>query len=220
MLVSLWMTRDPESIAPATSISEASHLMSRRHVRRLPVTRPGDEGPHLVGIVSAHDVARAYPADVNPFSADPRDRGLDRSVGEIMTRHPVTTSPEAPIEDVARTLRDRKIGALPVVRGTRLVGIITESDVFRAFLELTGARERSVRVTFDVTPDEDVFGEVAALALRHRMRVTSLLSMRHDDRRLAVVRVVGSRGEAFVDDVWRAGHRVLSVLRTEEPGRP
>jgi acetoin utilization protein AcuB len=214
MLVSLWMTRDPESISPETSISEASHRMARRHVRRLTVTRPGDGGPHLVGIVSARDVARAYPPDVNPFSAVPLDRALDRPVAEIMTRSPLTTSPSAPIEDVARLLRDRKIGALPVVMGTRVVGIITESDVFRAFLEVTGAHERSVRVTFDVAPGEDVFGEVATLAARHHMEVMSLLSMRHEDRRLAVVRLAGARADAFVDDVWRAGHRVLSVHRT------
>ena len=208
------MTRDPESISPETSISEASHRMARRHVRRLTVTRPGDDGQQLVGIVSARDVARAYPPDVNPFSAVPLARVLDRPVDEIMTPNPVTTSPTAPIEDVARLLRDRKIGALPVVTSTRLVGIITESDVFRAFLEVTGAQERSVRVTFDVAPGEDVFGEVATLAARHHMEVTSLLPMRHDGRRLAVVRVAGARADAFVDDVWRAGHRVLSVLRT------
>src|SRR6185295_19399637 len=119
-----------------------------------------------------------------------------------------------PIEDAARVLLEHKIGAVPVVRDGVLVGILTESDIFKAFLEVTGAGTAGVRVTFDVAADEDPVPIVVELAERHHMRVVSVLSMRYQGKRLAVVRLTGAAAQAFVDDVWKSGHRVASVLRT------
>jgi acetoin utilization protein AcuB len=109
----------------------------------------------------------------------------------------------------------RKIGGLPVVSHGRLVGVITESDIFRAFLEISGVHEPGVRVMFDSREDEDVVALVVELAEQRGMRVASVLSMRHDRGRLAVVRLLGGDGERFIDDVLRSGHRLVSVIRTD-----
>ena len=94
-----------------------------------------------------------------------------------MSRAPLTTAPSTPIEDAARIMHERKVGALPVVYASRLEGIITESDICRALIEIVGAREGGVRVTFEVGEDEDVVALVAEITRKHGSRVASLLSM-------------------------------------------
>src|SRR2546427_8875606 len=143
MLVGMWMTSGPVTVTPATSIADAALTMSRRRIRRLLVTEPSPHGQILRGIVSLHDLARAFPPDVNPLSlaatSGPTTPGSGRRVGEIMARNVRTVTPETPIEDAARVLLEHKIGAVPVVRSGVLVGIITESDIFKAFLEVIDA---------------------------------------------------------------------------------
>ena len=102
-----------------------------------------------------------------------------------MTRDPLTTTPDAPIESAARLMRDHKIGALPVVSQHFLVGLITESDIFRALLEVFEAPDRAVRVTFSLSPGEDVLPLVAEIARRRCMRVTSSWRCRVTIRRCA-----------------------------------
>ncbi len=201
------MTPDPITIEPTASIATAARLMARRRVRRLPVV----VGARLVGIVSELDVARAFPSDVNPFSAVVEPKPGDRTVHDAMTTHPVTVEPGTSIDEAAAVLRDRRIGAVPVVAGARLVGILTESDVFRAFTELLGLGPRTVAVTFDVSDGEDVLAIVQSLAARHRVRVASVLSFEHDGRRYAVARLAGDGTRRVVDDVWQSGHRVVAV---------
>lgn len=201
------MTPDPVTVDPTASIATAARLMARRRVRRLPVV----DGERLVGIVSELDVARAFPPDVNPFSAVVEPKPGDRTVHDVMTARPVTVEPSTPIDEAAAVLRDRRIGAVPVAVGHRLVGILTESDLFRAFTELLGVGPHSVGVTFDVSDGEDVLAIVEALAAKHRLRVASVLSFEHDGRRYAVARLSGKASDRFVDDVWKSGHRVVAV---------
>jgi acetoin utilization protein AcuB len=213
MLVSMWMTRNVIVIPPTTPIAEAAGEMGRRRVRRLVVGDAGARGPRLLGIVSARDVARAYPPDVNPLSAVADERGPREPVSTIMARQVKTIAPDAPLEDAARMLVEHKIGAIPVVDDGRVVGIITESDIFRAFVEAIGGGGRGVRVTFDVSATDDVVSLLAEVAPRHGMRVASMLTFQHDGARLGVVRMTGQGSEAVIDDLRRSGHRVLSVSR-------
>jgi len=130
-------------------------------------------------------------------------------------------TPDASLEDAARLMLERKVGALPVVRDDTLVGIISDADVLRALLEVMGVRDAAtaadaagVRVTFDVSEGEDAVGFVLERARERQMQVASVLTMRHEGKRLAVARLVGGDIDDFVESVWRSGHRVLSVLRT------
>jgi acetoin utilization protein AcuB len=219
MLVAMWMTENPATIRPTTPIADVAVEMSRRRFRHLLVTdRLGPEG-RLLGIVSLQDLVRAFPADINPLSAAGWTDGPRQPVSDIMSRRPCTVTPDTTLEDAARLLLERKFGALPVVRGERLAGILTEADVFSAFLEVIGfnpghAPEAGVRVTFDVSEREDAIGLIIELARAHGMRVASVLTMEHGGKQLAVARLAGGAVDRFVDDVWRSGHRVLSVVRT------
>lgn len=222
MEVGLWMTTAPVTIGPEARISAAARLFSQHGVRRLPVVERGPDGPILVGLVSSHDVWRAAPPDMNPLSPAAWPAGADRPVASVMARKLVTTTPDTPIETAARLLRTHRIGALPVLRGATLVGIISASDLLDAFLETLGAGTTGLRVTFETDADEEVIGAMAALASDHGVRLASALSLHHADRdservrHLGVVRFAGRTDPDLVEAIWTSGHRVRGVL-AEEP---
>lgn len=215
MIVSMWMTRDVVTVGPGTSITDAAALMAARHIRRLPVIKRNPDGP-LVGIVSATDIFHAFPPHVNPFGIMAPDTHQSRvTVADIMRRDPPITTPDAPIEEAARVMRDQKIGALPVVHKGALVGLITDSDIFRAFVGLFEAPGGGVRITFDVSRDEDTLGRLIQVAGRRGVRVVSLIPSQQGDRPVCVVRVTGGAIDDFLDDLRKSGHHVLNVLRMQ-----
>jgi acetoin utilization protein AcuB len=220
MIVRMWMTEDVLTIAPDTPAREAAKTMARRGIRRLPVVTDGRGDLRLVGIVSAHDILHAFPSDVNPFCVADSRIDADRvTVSEIMSSPVLTTHPNMPLEEVARTLLDRRVGALPVVKELQLIGIITESDVFRAFTSSLAFTQNGVRITFDVSEDEDVAYFVVNAARSHGLRVANVVTCRWQDRRMAVVGIFGDRTDRFVDEIWTSGHTVLSVAEVT-PNEP
>jgi acetoin utilization protein AcuB len=132
------------TIKPDMPIVDALNLMKREHIRRCPVV---DEGK-LVGIVSDKDLLNASPSPATSLSVWEINYLLSKIlVKDVMTRKVLTVTEDTPIEEAARIMADNKIGGLPVMRGSGIVGIITETDLFKIFLELMGARETGVRVT-------------------------------------------------------------------------
>jgi CBS domain-containing protein len=210
----MWMTRDVLTALPETPAAEAAKLMAQNKVRRLLVVEQWADGPHLLGIVSAKDVVHAFPPNVNPFAIEGPDvRLTPTTVGQIMTASPVTVAPETPIEDAASLMCTRKIGALPVLRDRTIAGIITESDIFRAFVSLFGTETPGARITFDVTKGEDVFETMGRLSKRLHLRVSSLIWTRHDELPVCVVSVAGTNIDRMLDDLWGSGHPVVNVIR-------
>ena len=214
MLVNMWMSREVVVVPPTMPIAQVGAELARRGVRRLPVVDPGPRGGRLVGIVSIMDLTRAFPPDVNPLSPMASERGPRHPVSTIMTARVLTIGADAPLEDAAMILLDRRIGALPVMRDAEIVGIITASDILRAFVAAMGGGTPGIRVTFDLDAEDNLTGLVAELAMRHDMSVVSVLSLQREGQRLGVVRVTGRGSDAFVDAVWQSGHRVVSVVRS------
>ncbi len=213
MIVSMWMTRDLVTIEPTTSITEAAFLMATKHIRRLPVLERHANSAHPVGIITATDILHAYPPEVNPFAILARDADRVRvKVADIMNRSLQTVTPETPIEDAARIMQKKKISTLLVVQKEKLVGLITESDIFRAFLSILESTRGDVRITFEIKNNEDIFGMIAPIALRLGVRVVSLMSLHQDDRKLCVVRISGAKTQEMLNDLWKSGHTVLNVL--------
>jgi acetoin utilization protein AcuB len=213
MTVGMWMTKAVVTIPPETTLLEAAALMSRRRIRRLPVM-DAHVPTRIIGMLSAGDILRACGPEVNPFAVEvPANARTTIAIATIMTRNLFTTSPEAPIEDAAKLMRDRKVGGLPVIHDSILAGLITESDIFRAFVSLFSTHEHGVRITFDVSEGEDVFGMISEAARRRKVRVVSLISAHQEDRPVCVVRLTGAGADAILDEIWSTGHRVLNVLR-------
>ena len=212
----MWMTRELVTVTPDTPVTEAAVLMSRRRIRRLPVVVQTGDSARLVGVITATDVLHAFPPDVNPFAAVAT--GAQRThtlIGELVHGEPVTVAPDAPIEQAAALMSERKLGALPVVRDGRLVGLITESDIFRAFVSLFAAPRGGARLTFDVSKVDDAFGFVAGIAVRHKVRVMSLFTTVQQETPVCVVRVEGAGVDGLLEELWRSGHRVLNVVHLD-----
>jgi len=165
MLVGERMTRDPVVIRDDTPLNEAMKIMRDNRVRRLPVLN--DKGA-LVGIVSERDLLYASPSPATSLSIYELHCLLSRiKVADVMTTEVITVTEDTPLEKAARIMADNKIGGLPVVSNGELVGIITETDLFKIFLELLAAREMGVRLTM-LVPDEKgmlarVTGKIAKL---------------------------------------------------------
>lgn len=144
MLVGDRMSRPVITIPPEMPIIEALNLMKRERIRRTPVFKDGK----IVGIVSDKDLLNASPSQVTSLSVWELNYLLSKiTVKEVMTKSVLTVTEDTAIEEAARIMADNKIGGLPVVREEAIVGIITETDLFKIFLEMMGAREMGVRVT-------------------------------------------------------------------------
>lgn len=157
MLVGERMSRPVITISPDVPITEAVNLMRKEHIRRTPVIKGGK----LVGIVSDKDLLNASPSPATSLSIWEMNYLLSKiTVEDVMTKDVLTIGVDTPIEEAARIMADNKIGGLPVLKENRVVGMITETDLFKIFLDLMGAREMGVRVTAMV-PDK--VGELADL---------------------------------------------------------
>jgi len=165
MLVGERMTKDPVVIHDDTPIDEAMKVMRDNKVRRLPVL---NKKGALVGIVSERDLLYASPSPATSLSIYELHYLLSKiKVASVMTEEVITVTEDTPLEEAARIMADNKIGGLPVVSDGELGGIITETDLFKIFLELLGAREMGVRLTM-LVPDEKgmlakVTGKIAEL---------------------------------------------------------
>ncbi len=127
-----WMTPNPITIDIKTTLPEAHKLMKECHIRRLPVVDHGK----VVGILTQGDIREASPSDATSLSIFELNYLLAKlNVEKIMTRDPITIAPGATIREAAQLMLEHKIGGLPVVENEKLVGIITESDIFRVLVQ-------------------------------------------------------------------------------------
>jgi len=157
MLVGERMSKPVISVPPDMPIVDALNLMKTHHISRTPVM----DKDKLVGIVSDEDLKNASTSSVTSLSMWELNYLLSKiKVRDVMTKEVLTVTESTPIEATARMMADNRIGGMPVMRGDRVVGIITETDLFKIFLELMGAREEGLRATILMTEKP---GQLAAL---------------------------------------------------------
>lgn len=146
MTIERRMTLNPVTISPDASVVEASELMKKEKVHRLPVL---DKDKKLVGVISEKDILYASPSPASSLSIHEMAYLLSQlTVRKLMTKNPVTISKDVPVEEAARIMVDEDLSCLPVVEEDRLVGIVSKSDLFKILIELFGARTKGVRVSF------------------------------------------------------------------------
>ena len=157
-------------------------------------------GPHTpvaeaAGLMALKRIRRL--AVVEELASGPRLVGIV-SAKDILHAYPPDVNP---------------FGVLASVREQKLVGLITESDIFRAFVGFFVPPQRGARITFDMSTEEDVFEWIAQAARGRKLRVLSLISSQQDNLPVCVVRIAGDAVEALLEDIWNSGHRVLNVIR-------
>ena len=159
MLVGDRMTKRPITISEDDSIDHGLDLMRSESVRRLPVV---DKHGKLVGIVSEKDLLYASPSPATSLSIYEIPYLLSKiKMRDLMTEEVITVTEDTPLEEAARIMADHKIGGLPVMRDNKLVGIITETDMFKIFLEMLGAREAGVRLAMLVPNEKGTLAKIA-----------------------------------------------------------
>jgi len=133
MVVEDRMTRKVMTLTEDQTLREAIAVMQRHRIRHLPVVADG----RILGILTDRDVKRATPSLLSGVDQNQYDRVLSTTrVSQVMTRNPYTVTPSTPLKDAVKVVVDRKFGALPVVEADMLVGIITSTDLLRAFHEM------------------------------------------------------------------------------------
>ena len=201
MLVYERMSKHPITITEDTPINEAMKLMRAEKVRRLPVLNKKGE---LVGIVSEKDLLYVSPSPATSLSIYELHYLISKiTVGEIMTTDVITVSERTPLEEAVRIMADNKIGGLPVMRDGKLVGIITESDLFKIFLELLGAREMGVRLTMLVPEQMGTLADITCAVADMGGSIISLSTFLGEDptNRLITIKVAGIPEDELVAEM-------------------
>lgn len=160
MLVRQKMTKTPITTRIDMSVPDALNLMHEKKIHRLPVLDPLGK---LVGIISEGDLLYASPSPATTLNVWEMHALLAKlKVEKVMTRKVITVTEDTPIEEAARIMVDKNIGGLPVLREKALVGIITETDIFKVFISLFGALRPGVRVSASISGVKGDFAKVTS----------------------------------------------------------
>ncbi len=165
MQVKRFMTWEPIAIYKDEPALRAFELMEKHKVKRLPVV---DSNYNVVGIISR--------SDLKIFSNTEKDRLLMEKikVKGLMSENPITVTPETLLEDAIKLMREKKVGGLPVIIEKRLVGIITEYDIFTAMLEGLGAEREGIRITFEMEDKPGNLAKVVNILSNHNINIISI----------------------------------------------
>jgi acetoin utilization protein AcuB len=172
MLVRSRMTADVKTVSPETTLADALAVSRAHRIRHLPVV----VGDRLVGLVTDRDLRLAMPPIWADHQEDLQIALRTRTVGELMTSRIITSSPDLPIEEAGKLLYENRIGCLPILDGDRLVGILTETDLLRAFVELFGTAQPSSRIEVRMSNKPGELARVVRLiGIEHRINITGLV---------------------------------------------
>ncbi len=217
MLVYERMTHNPITITPDTPVADALKLMNEKKVRRFPVIDPRTN--KLIGIVTEKELLYASPSPVTSLSIYEINYLLSKlTVEKVMSTEVITVSEDTPIEEAACIMVDHKIGALPVLRGDTLVGIITETDIFKTFIELFAARERGVRLTLLVPERRGELATITAAITELGGNIITLGTFQGQDptNRLLTIKVANVPQEALVTQMRQIGTKVIDARTVEQ----
>ena len=185
MLVRDRMTADPVAVLPEMPYDQALRLMRERSVRRFPVI---DARRHVVGIVSEKDLLNAAPSPATTLSQFEMQTLLAKlTVSAVMSRRVLIVNPETPLEEAARIMADNKIGGLPVTEEQQLVGIITETDIFRTMVDMLGARRPGLRVTFRVADHRGALAQLVGEVARQGGNILAVTMLHDSDQQHPIV---------------------------------
>ncbi|EFX52857.1 CBS domain protein [Streptococcus cristatus ATCC 51100] len=218
MAVKDFMTRKVVYISPDTTIAHAADIMRDQKLHRLPVI----ENDKLVGLVTEGTIAEASPSKATSLSIYEMNYLLNKTkVKDVMIHDVVTISQYASLEDATYLMLKNKIGILPVVDNEQVYGIITDRDIFKAFLEVSGYGEKGVRMRF-VTEDEvGVLSHIIALLVEENLNISNTVNIPRKDGKVVIeVQIDGdidlvslkSKFEVHnikVEDITRTSAKVL-----------
>ncbi len=218
MLVKEWMSSDPLTVTPDTSVMHASQLMKDNTIRRLPVV---DDDNHLVGIITETDLRDASPSKATTLDVHELYYLLaELKVKDIMTRDAITIGIGETVEKAAVKMLEHRITGLPVIDQGHLVGIISQGDVFRLLTTITGVYRGGIQIAFDMENKVGIIKDITDFIRDHGAIVMSVLSsydVKGEGRRNVYFRIEDmpdDRLEALVAEL-RENFNLLFVVRDD-----
>jgi len=220
MLVHERMTSNPITVNPETSFQDALQLLRDKKIRRLPVV---DKSGRLVGIVVEKDLLYASPSPATTLSVFEMHYLLSKLlVKDVMTKSVIAVGEDCPLEEAARIMVDKKIGSLPIVRDHKLVGIITETDIFRTMAEALGGRAKGLRVTIRVPEQKGELALVTNEVVKLGGNIVSLATFLGNDpqHRELTLKVREVNRDVLVAALEKAGAQVVDVREVSAEYEP
>lgn len=207
MVVRNVMTSNPFTITPGTTIAEALGIMREKGIRRLPVMK----GDKLVGIITKRRLLEVSPSPATTLSVFEMNYLLARTVvKDIMTKDVLTVSPDALLEQAAVIMADSNIGGLPVMEKGKLVGIITEKDIFQSFVEILGFRDPGSRICVDYGDDRPgVLASISTLMAGMGINISHIAIYKNE----IIFRVNTNNVESLVQKLKDNGFAVTSIYK-------
>ena len=213
MFVKSKMTANPFTISPDQTIPDAHEIMTENGVKRLPVMKNGK----LVGVVSKEDIAQASPSKATTFSMGEITYLLAKTkISQIMNKNPITVSSDDLLEAAAVLMRDNNVSFLPVIDNNRLVGIITESDIFDSFIELLGFREPGTRLTVEADDAPGIMSNLTSIIGNFGANISHVAVYRGSNGKSAVVIGINSLNTADLEkSIEKQGFKILYKLQNK-----
>jgi acetoin utilization protein AcuB len=207
------MTRNPITIKPDTTVAEAFQLMREHEVRRLPVL----DKDKLVGIVTMKELSEVSPSPATSLSIFEINYLLSKSkIKDIIPKNMkvVTIDANANIERAAILMREHNIGGIPVLDKDKLVGIITETNIFDAFIDILGVNRTGTRIDLEVDERVGLVAEITSIIAQHNMSIENLVLLEKEDKAVyeLILRVASTDSDDLVNDLQKRGFKVLEVI--------
>lgn len=214
MAVKDFMTKKVIYVSPTTKIAKAADIMKEQGIHRLPVI----ENDKLVGLVTAGTIEKASPSVATSLSVYEMNYLLNKTtVGEVMIREVLTISKYASLEDAVYRMRQNNIGVLPVVDNDQISGVITDKDVFGAFLKIAGYGEAGVRIRLLMPDVMGSLAKVADLLAEKALDVRSIVQINTENKKTAIeMQLTGTLTPEEISQAFvAAGFEVDEIHRTE-----
>jgi acetoin utilization protein AcuB len=206
MFVRDFMSKNVITITPESSLADAFALMKENRIRRLPVV---DQGK-LVGVVAYSDLLKASPSEATSLSIWEINYVLSKlKIKDVMKTNVITIEADEPIEKAALLMQKNDIGALPVLQAGELVGIITESDIFDAFIDVMGMGRTGTRITIEIEDKPGQILEVIRPISEAGINIRSIATFHSEDRQELVLRIDTEEPEPIIEKLKSVGVKII-----------
>lgn len=212
MYVKNRMTRNPYTISASAPITDAVALIREKSLKRIPVV----DGEKVVGILTQSDIQKVSPTKATSLSIFEINYLLSKTtVKDAMTKQPITIEADNLLEEAAVIMRQNRIGTLPVVENGRLVGIITESDIFDAFIDLLGFKSVGSRITVEAKDVPGALADIAEIFKSFDVNITHIAAYRGEGTSDVVIRSEAVDTKDIEKKLIENGYKIKHVLRNE-----
>ena len=214
MAVKDFMTRKVVYISPDTTIAHAADMMREQTLHRLPVI----ENDKLVGLVTEGTIAEASPSKATSLSIYEMNYLLNKTkVKDVMIHDVITVSRYASLEDATYLMLKNKVGILPVVDNEQVYGVITDRDIFKAFLEVSGYGEEGVRMRFVTENEVGVLGRIIRLLVEENLNISNTVNIPRKDGKVVIeVQIDGKVNLDLLKEKFENHNiQVDSIMHTE-----